>query len=284
MLTRDRAAVIVAAYNAASTIEACLRSIVSMDHDLRREIIVVDNGSTDSTREVVSRFGDAVRLVRESRRGPAAARNRGIRETSAEWIAFTDADCVVERDWLARLIPEGPPDGIGVAGGRILSVEPCNRIERFGEIIHDHRNAIERPRPYAMTGNWASPRAVLLEAGLFDETLLRGSDADMSFRIHALGYRLVYRDDAVVRHRNERTFAGLFREGRMHGMGGMAMRSKPVHAISRDRRRTAGRNIAGGLRRLVVGDGVSRFDALCFLVFDIGKLVGEMSAERRPGR
>lgn len=281
MLSGRHVAVIVAAYNAEQTISSCLESLMSMEtDDLDVEVVVVDNGSTDGSREVISRDFRRVRLLFESRRGPAAARNHGIRETSAEWIAFTDADCVVDKDWIAGLVTPLVETDVGISGGRIKSVQPCNRIARFGDLIHDHRAAIEeRDRPYAITMNWASRREVLFRAGLFDETLMRGSDADMAFRLGKLGYRIVYRPAAVVYHRNETTFAGLFREGRMHASGATAIRAKEGGGASR--RAPSVKLLLRDLRQLVTGRDNSRFEALCSTAFNAGKVVGELGAPRR---
>jgi glycosyltransferase involved in cell wall biosynthesis len=274
-------AVVVAVRNAKATVEDCLRSLCALDAGGHRiEIVVVDNGSTDGTLDIVGRFSDRVRLMSESKRGPAAARNRGIRESSAEIVAFTDSDCTVEREWLIELVKPLADESTGIVGGRILSAEPCNRIEKYGERIHDHRAAIEYYRPpYAITGNWASRREVLLEAGLFDEQLLRGSDAEMAFRIGSLGYRLVYQDSAIVRHRNERTFRGLFHEGVLHGRGRAGMHEKSPRLV---RRWTTGRSLLRSCRNAVTGEEMPRFDSICSIVFNAGKLAGEVAASRRP--
>jgi glycosyltransferase involved in cell wall biosynthesis len=286
MLSVDRIAVIVAVYNAESTIEACIRSLLEMRRgSYALELIIVDNGSTDRTRTIVAGFGDRLRLLTEPKRGPAAARNRGIREATAEWIAFTDADCVVEPDWLFELVPPLAEPGVGISGGKIMSIEPCNRIERFGERIHDHRVAIESQNPpYAITMNWASRREVLLRAGLFDENLMRGSDTDLAFRIHALGYELVYRGNAAIHHHNERTFRGLFHEGFMHGFGAERIRAKALHAPAVQPHRFATeRRVLRNMGGFVTGRRLGHFDSLCAVVFDAGKLAGEMK-ERHAHR
>lgn len=275
---------IVPAYNAQATIEACVRSLLDMRYGLGDvELVVVDNGSTDATPERLAQFGDRIRVVHETKRGPAAARNRGIREVTAEWIAFTDADCVVDQSWLAELVPPLADDAVGIAGGRIASVEPCNRIERFGELIHDHRAAMESyERPYAISSNWASRRSVLLEAGLFDEDLLRGSDADMGFRVHGLGYRFVYREGAVIRHHNQKTFSGLFREGVMHGFGGARIRAKQGDSPPARRSFSTHRRLARHAAGMISGRG-GRFENLCWTVFDAGKALGELRAHSSRG-
>jgi glycosyltransferase involved in cell wall biosynthesis len=86
---------VIPAYNAARTIARAIDSVLAQSYPTH-EIIVVDDGSTDSTAEEVGRFGDRVRMLRQSNSGVAAARNRGAHETTGDWLAFLDAD-----DWYA---------------------------------------------------------------------------------------------------------------------------------------------------------------------------------------
>ena len=281
--------VVVAVRNGAATIEACIGSLLALDWPAaRRELLIVDNGSTDQTLPVVARFGDQVRVVREPKRGPAAARNAGIRSANGDWIAFTDADCVVDPGWLRHLLPPLNDLTVGVAGGRILALRPCNRVQLYGETIHDHRQAIEEFNPsYAISMNWASRRAILEESGLFNEALLRGSDAELAILIRAGGHRLVYRHEAVIFHRNEATLRGLFSDARDHGRGLEMLRLAGRHPMFRLPRGRLPR-----LRRIVrsarlVATGPERFTALCAMVFDLGKATGALSerlaiTRRRP--
>ncbi|HYD47870.1 MAG TPA: glycosyltransferase, partial [Terriglobales bacterium] len=169
-------AVVVPVFNGASTLAACLESLLRLDYPSDRlELLCVDNGSTDASAMIAASYAPRIQLLREPKRGAAAARNCGIRAAQASVIAFTDADCRVDRDWLRQLVAPLTDASIGIVGGRILAGEQANFVERFGEWIHDHRRAIEQFRPpYAISMNWASRREVLLQAGLFDERLLRG--------------------------------------------------------------------------------------------------------------
>ena len=267
--------IIVPVRNGEATIGACVESILALEFPVgERELIVVDNGSSDRTASILSAFGERVRVVRAETRGPAAARNAGIRVARGDFIAFTDADCQVDSQWLSHLLlPFRGDPTVGIVGGRVRALPPVNRVAAFEETIHDQRRAIEvfKP-PYVMTANWCSRRAVLLEAGLFDETLLRGSDSALAFRIGG-SYRLVYHPEAVVFHRHESTMVGLFREGRDHGRGRAMMRAAgtlrtPAWA---DRLGLLKRAATSGLSILA---GPQRFHALCQLLFDFGKAVG----------
>lgn len=275
-----QATIVVAVYNGASTIEACVSSLLALRFPREDyEIIVVDNGSTDGTRAVLARLGDEVRILDEPTRGASAARNRGIRQARGSVIAFTDADCTVEPGWLAALVEPLHDQSVGIVGGPILGRVAGNRIERFGERIHDQQRAIEVDRPpYVASGNWASRREVLCGAGLFDERLLRVQDVDLAWRIRQSGYRLVYAPAATVRHRNERTVWGLMHEGYVHGFH--AIRVIDKHAavepgVRRSWRRTPVR-LGRDLRQLATGrnavDGVLR------LLFDTAKTAGELVA------
>lgn len=271
--------IVVPVYNGAETIAACVTSLLSIDFPREGyEVVVVDNGSNDGTGEVLRQFGGAIRVLTERTRGAAAARNRGIREARAPIVAFTDADCTVERGWLPAIVRPLADPAVGIAGGRILSRVNANRIERFGERIHDHASAIEREElPYVISMNWASRREVLIETGLFDEDLLRGQDVDLAWRIHRAGYRLVYAPDAVIRHRNEHTPWGLMHEGWVHGFHGVRLRTKhaPLHASLVPPVLPWQVRLRQALRRArQVSDPV---DGGLSLLFDLGKLVGELA-------
>lgn len=273
------ATIVVAAYNEAPTVAACVASLLAMSHsNLAVEIVVVDNGSTDGTPDILARFGDSIRVLVERTRGAAAARNCGIRAARGPIVAFADADCVVEPDWLTHLIAPLADRTVGIAGGTILSLAGANRIARFGDVIHDHRDAIERQEhPYVISMNWASRREVLIEAGLFDEALLRGQDVDLSWRIRQAGYRLVYAPEAVLRHHNQHTLRGLAREGYVHGRHSVRVARKHGHRVDGRRSVTgSGLRLKAGLSALL--HGPDRIDGLLGLVFNAGKGVGELVA------
>ncbi len=215
--------VVVPVYNGSSTIADCLHSLFALRYPQEKlEIVVVDNASTDTTADILECYADRIRIAREEKRGPAAARNRGIVAARHDVVACTDADCIVHADWLRNIVGPLTDLQVGIVGGRILSRLPCNGIERFGETIHDHRKAIQVfTPPYVITMNWASRRRVLEEVGLFDVRLIRCEDVDLSWRLLQARYELRYAPGAIVYHKNEETLRGLFREGYLHGLWGV---------------------------------------------------------------
>jgi len=95
--------VIIPAYNEESTIESCLKSLLNQTIEKDTyELIVVDDGSTDSTPEIIKRY--PVKLFRQENSGPATARNLGAKNSSGEIILFTDADCIADPNWIEEMI------------------------------------------------------------------------------------------------------------------------------------------------------------------------------------
>ncbi len=113
--------VVVPVRNGERTIRDCLASLLRMDYpETRRELLVVDNGSTDRTAEIIKSF--PVRYVSEGCRGIPHARNRGIEASQGAIVAFTDADCVVDAAWLRELVRGFEEEGIGgVEGETVVS-------------------------------------------------------------------------------------------------------------------------------------------------------------------
>jgi len=232
-----RISVIVAIYNAAATVRDCLESLLRLEYPQDRvELLCIDNGSTDDTPQILKAYEGRLKVLRAERRGPAAARNVGVRCATGDVIALADSDCVVDPQWLRHLVEPLRDARVGVAGGTILSRRPCNSIEAFGEQIHDHYRAVyEFKPPYAITMNWAATRDVVERVGPFNEDLLRGSDVDWSYRVVSAGYQIAYAPAAIVYHQNERTPWGLMREGYVHGFH--AVRVSQLHAALLQRSR-----------------------------------------------
>lgn len=278
--------VIVPVYNGARTLSPCLDSLLALNYPPEKlEIIVVDNASTDGTAAVLAGYGDAIRVFREPVRGAGAARNHGLRRALHDVIAFTDADCVVDKNWLRHLIEPLHDPSVGIVGGKNLAVRPCSGIEEFGERIHDHAAVINQRIPTAATMNWASRRTVLQEANGFDERFLRGQDTDLSFRIFLAGYRLVYAPSAIIYHHNRSTLWGLFREGCQHGYGSVRWCRKHAAALRRLGRGRVSRNsyrvLGEYFKASIRGD--DRLLARCLLFFNIGKKIGKLIGSIRFG-
>ena len=195
--------VVVPARNAARTLADCIRSLVCVDYPpARREILIVDNGSTDDSRTIIEQF--PVTYLSESRRGPSHARNRGIESSHGEIIAFTDADCVVTSRWLRSLIACFDEDDVWAVAGEILAYPPHTWAEYYMARRRRcwQRAALLAARPYMVTANVAFRRRTFDRIGLFDPRFITGQDQDFSWRFLRAGLAIRYAPAAVVHHRH----------------------------------------------------------------------------------
>lgn len=211
--------IIVPVYNAEATVEECIKSILELDYPKKKlELIFVNNNSNDDTGKILKKYESEIKILYENKRGPAAARNRGLKNAEGDIVALTDSDCIADKEWIKNIIIPLKDDNVGISGGKILARVPYNKIEKFGESVHNHEAAINHFKPpYVITMNWASRISVLNQMNFFNEEFIRCEDIDLSHRIYSAGYKIVYAPDAVVYHRNEKTLSGLFREGYLHG-------------------------------------------------------------------
>lgn len=110
---------IVPTFNSEKTIGKCIESI--LDQKCEKEVIVVDNNSTDNTAKIIKKY--SVRYLFEKRKGAAAARNKGLENAKGEYVGFIDSDVVLPEDWVVKALEEIKPKDIAGVGGRGISVE-----------------------------------------------------------------------------------------------------------------------------------------------------------------
>jgi glycosyltransferase involved in cell wall biosynthesis len=214
--------VVIPVLNGAHTIGDTLRSLA---RQVRApglcETIVVDNGSTDGTVEVVENFGAV--LLHEATRGAAAARNCGLRAAGGDVVLFCDADTVLTRRWLAEMTAAFDDPAVTLAAGRIVCYPPKTGSERYlaASGVYDVERAVCRPWfPLAPSGNMAVRRTAALAVGGFDETMLTAEDADFCYRVlRAHPGAIAYRADAILFHRSRPTDAELRRQAWVYGEG-----------------------------------------------------------------
>jgi cellulose synthase/poly-beta-1,6-N-acetylglucosamine synthase-like glycosyltransferase len=277
------ASVVVPVHNGQATIADCLHSLRQLRYPSDAyEIVVVENASTDRTPAILERYVPHVRVVHEPSRGRSQARNAGVRHARGDVVAFTDADCTLHPDWLSRIVVPLDDEAVGMVGGTVLARRPCNRVARYGEVIHDHERAITRTDPpHVLGGNCAARRATVEAMGGFDPSFPRSQDADFSFRLFRAGYRLVFAPEAVAYHRNESTLWGLFREGFQHGFWSVPLfkaHRTLVPGLSRLGTRPY-RELAEALSRSVRGP--DRLEATCASAFLAGKRAGKAAGSAR---
>jgi GT2 family glycosyltransferase len=197
--------VIVPVWNDGERLRRCLSALRRQTLKSAYEVVIVDNGSTESTSEY-AKLADNFVWIEETTPGSYAARNKGLSVARAPIVAFTDSDCIPASDWLeAGLRALALHEDAGVVAGDIQlfqdSAAPnphqgCLAYERLFSM-----NQLQNVRRgVAMTANWFSPRSAIDAVGGFDSALKSGGDFAMARRIVEQGHAVVFARDAVVYH------------------------------------------------------------------------------------
>ncbi len=194
--------VIVPVLNGAQVIGGLLDSLTRLDYPTERlQILIVDNGSTDGTRELVSQY--PVTLLEETTvRSSYAARNRGLGAATGDVIAFTDADCRVDPRWIAEGVRTLRETGAGLVGGRVRFEFSEGRptAELFDSLTNMNTRNTIATASYAATANLFVRAALFAELGGFDPSVASGGDVQWTQRATRAGKVLAYADAAVVVH------------------------------------------------------------------------------------
>jgi glycosyltransferase involved in cell wall biosynthesis len=213
--------VVIPARNEESCIAHCLTSLIGQDFPGdQMEVVVVDNGSTDATSSIARKF--SVCVIEESRLGIAKARNAGIRAASGEIVAFLDADCVANPDWLRELLSGSDDEKIGCFVGDILPMPGGGLIADF---VHDRclisqEVLLSSFPPVAAGANIAYRKSVLEEIGYFDEAFAECEDGDLFWRFVKYDrFHFRFQRRAVVFHHHPSSLSVFLRRTRFEGRG-----------------------------------------------------------------
>jgi GT2 family glycosyltransferase len=186
---------------------------LATDGQFTYEVLVVDNGSTDATPEVVLEIARAapvaVRRVLEPRAGIVPARNRGVVEAEGEWIAFFDDDQLADPRWLAELFGAAREHGARCVGGAVALKLPTGSTQSLAPICRvllSETSGTDQAGWYSRranpgTGNVFIERTVFDELGGFSEAMHdRGEDTELYRRMVAAGIPAWYTPHAIIHH------------------------------------------------------------------------------------
>lgn len=235
-----RISVVVPVYNARRTIARCVDALL---RQTRRpdSIYFVDNGSSDGTYEWLQEQAAAASYMhvrREQTRGQAAARNAALRLLDEGIVAFTDADCVPEPEWLAQIAEAYTSPEIAAVSGSISEYEPQTLIERCLAITAfpqpDQATTITAYSPTTVfyTANLSVRVDVLRRFGLFDESMSTGEDLDLCWRILRGGGVIVGAPSACVRHIHRPTLSAALKRQFFYGAGRPRLMRKHFHGVA----------------------------------------------------
>jgi cellulose synthase/poly-beta-1,6-N-acetylglucosamine synthase-like glycosyltransferase len=209
-----RYSVVIPAYNAGITLSDTLISLKNQSVSQGEyEVIVVDDGSEDDTSNVAYSLG--ANCIRQPNRGPAAARNHGVRVARGDIILFTDADCAPDSDWIKQMtLPFLNERTVGVKGA--YRTRQTKFAARFAQAeFEDRYDLLQKVAAIDMVDTYSAAfrREVFIEIGAFDESfpVANNEDTELSYRLCAAGYLLEFNPKALVYHRHPDSFAKYLR-------------------------------------------------------------------------
>lgn len=192
-----KVSVVVIAYNIEDRIELCLNSILNQDFS-DYEVIVVDDGSTDSTAERAREY--PVRLIRQSNRGSAGARNAGADISQGEILIFLDGDCIVEKNFVTRMVEPLSQAEVGMTHGYI---DVANRESLTAQLIFMRARYLFHNLKYlnfAWGGCLAIRKNLFERLGRFGESIKFVEDDDLAYRMIDQGYKIYLAKDVKFFH------------------------------------------------------------------------------------
>lgn len=235
-----RVSIVVPSYNRQASLRRLLDSLAAQTLPMDQfEVVVVDDGSSDGTREFLRELQTpyALTALEQPNAGPGSARNRGVRAAQGELIVFLDDDTVPVPGLLARHVQLHAERPNAVVIGPM--VPPPNWLRpawiRWEEdMLEDQYRAMLAgefectPRQF-YTANASLERATFLKAGGFDSIFKRAEDVEMAYRMRDQGAQFIFDNEAAVYHYAERTFAAWSRTPYQYGRYDVIMHREKGH-------------------------------------------------------
>lgn len=216
-LDRDTVDIIIPARNESGTIEKCLLALANQNYPGSLiKIYVIDNGSTDDTSELARKHG--VTLLSLKKGSIGAVRNLGIKAGKGTYLAFIDAHCLPDPNWLHQMITYLKSNHTDACQG-VIEFEFSNSLlstlcgnATFRQESHQRERCAgeEGIYPFFVTGNVVCTRASVEAVGLFDEALPRAEDLDLAWRLILTGYKLGYNPEGRVLHKNSEDYLSFY--------------------------------------------------------------------------
>ena len=205
--------ILVPAYNEERSISSCLNSLSSLTYG-NKEIIVIDDASTDRTTQLVERFLDkgVVLVKREKNGGRAAALNSGLQKATGDVIITTDADTVVPADWLQRFKLHFEQQGVVAVGGAYQAYNRDKPLANATSVLDHILNGILKKSlvPNKLSGvNSAIRRDALLDVGGFNENSWWSEDSELGWKLSRIG-TVVYDPNNMVSTQYPDTWSGIW--------------------------------------------------------------------------
>ena len=202
--------VIIPTYNRPARLEKCLQALYGQTFEKPWEVIVVDDGSATDLYAVVENkeWVHPIQLIVQENKGPAAARNTGVKHASGEYLAFLDDDCEPEPQWLHHL--SGRVRKGVLVGGKTENLVKGNLYSEVSQalVAYLYESFKGTPWYFYTSNNFLVDKLTFLEVGGFDESFptSAGEDREFCARWRNLGFKMHYASEAVIGHAHEMSF------------------------------------------------------------------------------
>lgn len=219
--------IVIPTHNRPQQIVECLTAISELNYPVDKfEVIVVDDGANLSP-EIIEKFHDKIALVlhQQQKTGPAQARNKGAKLSKFDFLAFTDDDCLPDKNWLINFAGQIKQTPGGCIGGKTINALAENLYSTASQQLVDYLYGYfgkKNSELYFFTSNnLVVPKIQFQQIGGFDSTfpLPAAEDRDFCKRWLEGGFKLNHQPQAVVYHAHQLNFRGFWRQHFNYGRG-----------------------------------------------------------------
>ncbi len=287
-----KVSVVIPIYNGEADLPELINCLLAQTYPRRQvEYLLVDNNSSDRTSVILQQTAEnsplPIRPLSENQiQSSYAARNTGIRAATSQIIAFTDADCRPQPNWLLSLIAPFVNPDIVIVAGEIVALPGKSLLEQFADrqdTLSQKHTLAHKFCPYGQTANLAIRLQALQKAGLFRPYLTTGGDADICWRIQKekIG-RLEFAPDAIVQHHHRTTLKELESQWRRYGRSNRYLHELYGVELMRDiTLKECGYRLARWLLKEVPRDSVKALVGKASLVDLLNTPIGLFTARAR---
>ncbi len=199
--------VIIPVFNDTDRLRLCLEALSQQTYPQSSyEVIVVDNGSDKSPETLLSNFpGMEIRFLFEAKVGSYAARNLAIQHAQGDILAFTDSDCIPNRDWIQKGTEKvSATNNCGLVAGKVTifyqNGEPSNSAELYDKVSAFPQKRYVEKGKFGVTANLFTLKRIFQEVGYFNDQLVSAGDNEWGTRVNEAGYQMAYAEEAVIKH------------------------------------------------------------------------------------
>jgi len=211
---KPSATVLITVKNSKNTIRKCVESLFKLNYP-NKKIYIIDAFSTDGTYEILESFGKKI-ILEQVKGNPAVAYNHALKKIKTEFIALTDGDCVVKKDWLKMLISNFKTKEVLAVGGFCKTPKTSNKLQRIiGMELEDRFKHFSEYVPRLPTMNLCI-KTKIAKRLKFDERLNVAYDTDFGYRLTKIG-KIRYEPKAIVYHYHRTSWRKFFKQQFTYG-------------------------------------------------------------------